>query len=89
MAEPARRLTSPPLPAPGGAPSTDDPPVVDAFALERAYRLQRARRTRRIQRDRATQYARLRYWYVVTALLIGSAVIGVTIYDQIRKLFGL
>jgi hypothetical protein len=78
MAQPARRLHH-----------VDEPPVTDPFAVARAYRLHRARRTKRIEHSRAAQFARLRYLYVVSALLIACVVIVVTVYDQIRSLFGL
>ena len=80
MAQPAR------TPA---ALEREEPPVVDPGAVDRAYRLHRARRRARLERTRETQLAHFRYWFVLAALVIAIAVVGVTVWREIERLFGL
>jgi hypothetical protein len=67
----------------------DEPPAFDRVAIDRAYRYHRARRLARIQQRRESRFARLRFWSVVCGLLLICLVIGVTIWDQVQRLFGL
>jgi hypothetical protein len=62
---------------------------VDPAEIERAYRRHRARRHARLERRRETQLARLRFWFVLCALVIAIAVVGVTVWREIQRLFGL
>jgi cell division septal protein FtsQ len=70
-------------------PAVEEPPLVDPAEIERAYRHHRARRHARLQRRRETQLARFRFWFVVAALVIAIAVVGVTVWLEIERLFGL
>jgi hypothetical protein len=78
MAQPAQRR-----------PAFEEPPLVDPSEIERAYRLHRARRHARLERRRETQLARVRFWLVLFALVIAIAVVGVTVWREIERLFGL
>lgn len=69
------------------SPELDE--ILDPTAVERAYRQHRARRSFRIEHKRETQRARLRFWAVLAGLLLGSLVLVVTIWQQIKHLFGL
>jgi hypothetical protein len=64
-------------------------PIVDPGAVERAYRLQRARRRARARRTRERQYANLRFWFVLLALLALSGYFIFAIWAEIQRLFGL
>jgi len=70
-------------------PDVEGPPVYDRSAIDRAYRLHRARRFARIARRRETRRARLRFWVVLAALLLGLLVLAVTIWGEVEQLFGL
>jgi hypothetical protein len=78
MAQPART-----------PPAVEEPPFVDPAEIERAYRHHRARRHARLERRRETQLARFRFWFVLAALVIAIAVVGVTVWLEIERLFGL
>ena len=78
MAKPARQPAEP-----------DEPPVSDPAAIEHAYRYHRQRRYARVERQREHQHACIRFWLVAVGLLLLTLVIGVTIWDQIQRLFGL
>jgi hypothetical protein len=69
--------------------AVEEPPLVDQDVIEQAYRLHRARRHARSERRRETQLARLRFWFVVAALVIAIAVVGVTVWREVQRLFGL
>ena len=78
MAEPARRPQAP-----------DDVPALDPHAVRRAYQHHRARRYARIEQRRRRQYARLRFLVVLTVLLALFLFLGLTIWREIERLFGL
>ncbi len=67
----------------------DEAPPVDPDAIQRAYRFHRARRYARIERRRATRRAPLRFWAVVGLLILAVLVLLVTVWHEIRQLFGL
>jgi cell division septal protein FtsQ len=75
MAEPARK--TPP-----------DAPVYDPRAIGREYRRQRARRQARERRTRERRAANIRFWLIVLALLALSVYLGVAMWQQVQKLFG-
>ncbi len=81
MAEPAR--TPPEL------AELEEPPVFDRRAIDRAYHLHRARRHARVERKRESRLARYRFWLVLGALFLASLVVIVTVWGEIKKLFGL
>lgn len=64
-------------------------PVVDPDAVSRAYRMQRAKRLARERRKRERRLANFRFWFVVLALLALSFFLGLTIWREIQRLFGL
>ncbi|MBA3429619.1 MAG: hypothetical protein H0U07_13770 [Actinobacteria bacterium] len=79
MAEPATRRTA----------GEDAPPPFDPVAVDRAYLQERARRRARVERSQARRRASLRFWFVLLVLLAVSAVLIVTIWREIERLFGL
>ena len=83
MAEPATRT-----PAGDDAPLFDAPPV-DPAAVDRAYLQERARRRARIERSRERRRAALRFWVVVLGLLAISALLVLTVWREVERLFGL
>jgi hypothetical protein len=83
MAEPAQRQQH----AMGEA--TADAPPVDPTAIARAYRFYRAQRHARVEHRRAIRWARVRFWAVLGMLLLACAVIGVTVWGEIARIFGI
>lgn len=67
----------------------DDVPVVDHEAVRDTVRLHRARRKARIEHRNRTRRAGVRFWLVLLLLLVASAVLSVTIWHEIQRLFGL
>ncbi len=57
--------------------------------IERAVRVQRAKRRARIEHERERRRARRRFAVLMLALLFFTAILGLTIWDQIQALFGL
>ena len=64
-------------------------PPLDPHAVDRAYHLHRAKRRARLEHRRATRYAHLRFWVFLGLLLLAVAVVGVTVWSEIAKLFGI
>ena len=62
---------------------------VDPSAVDRAYHFYRAKRHARVEHRRATRLARLRFWAVAGLLLLAVLVVGVTVWDEVQRLFGL
>jgi type VI protein secretion system component VasF len=75
MAEPARK---PP-----------DVPVYDPGAVSREYRRQRAKREHRERRTRERRAANIRFWLIVLVLLALSVYLGIAMWHQVQRLFGL
>jgi hypothetical protein len=78
MAEPARRQTA-----------AEEAPPYDPRAIERTLYEQRMRREARVAHKRARRNARLRFFVVVLALLGGAVALGIVVWQEIQKLFGL
>ena len=78
MAEPAQREGHP----------VDTPPV-DPHAVDRAYRFYRAQRHAKVEHRRATRAARLRFWAFLGLLLLACLVVAVTVWSEIRSIFGI
>lgn len=78
MAQPAQRRR----------PTADAPPL-DPNAVDRAYRFYRAQRHAKIEHRRSIRMARLRFWAIVGLLLLACLVLAVTVWDEIRQLFGI
>ena len=76
MAEPAKK------------PAPEAPPI-DPGAIHREYRRQRARRQHRERRTRERRAANIRFWLIVLALLALSIYLGIAMWHQVQKLFGL
>ena len=82
MAEPAHRRS------PQRRTRVEAPPV-DPTAVDQAYHFYRARRHAKIEHQRATRHAHARYWASFVILVLAVAVLGVTVWGEITKLFGL
>ena len=78
MAEPARRQTA-----------AEEAPPYDPRAIERTLYEQRLRRESRLARKRARRNARLRFFLIIVVLLGGAVALGVLVWQEIQKLFGL
>ena len=78
VAQPARRQQRP-----------ESAPLVDPAAVSRAYRLERAKRQARADRERARQAARLRFWTALVLLTAMLALLALTVWNEIERLFGL
>jgi hypothetical protein len=78
MAEPAQRQRA----------RVDAPPV-DPHAVNRAYRFYRAQRHAKVEHRRETRMARARFWVVLGLLLIACAVLAVTVWSEIARIFGI
>jgi hypothetical protein len=77
------------MPAP--APRRERPSVVPRppTPLERSLVRERAKRRARIEHERERRLARRRFLVLLAALLFLTAVLALTIWDQIQALFGL
>jgi cell division septal protein FtsQ len=75
MAEPAKKIV--------------DPPITDPRAIEREVQRQRARRLHRERKTRERRAANIRFWLIVIALLALSVYLGIAMWHQVQKLFGL
>ena len=63
--------------------------LLDPTAISRRYRHQRLRRRALEDRARERQLARLRFWLAVTIVVGTSIGLGIVIWNQIERLFGL
>ena len=66
-----------------------DAPPVDPHAVNRAYRFYRAQRHAKVEHRRETRMARARFWVVLGLLLIACAVLAVTVWSEIARIFGI
>ena len=82
MAEPAHRRS------PRVRPRAEAPPV-DPNAVDQAYHFYRARRHAKIEHRRAKRMAHARFWAIFVILILAVAVLGVTVWGEVTKLFGL
>jgi hypothetical protein len=78
MAEPAHRRS----------PQHESPPL-DPTAVDRAYHFYRARRYAKIEHRRATRMAHARFWAFLFLLVLAVLVLGVTVWGEVTRLFGL
>ena len=78
MAEPAQRRR----------PRTEAPPL-DPSAVDRAYRFYRAQRQAKVRHLRATRWADFRFWAFLGLLLLACAVVAVTVWGEIARIFGI
>ena len=79
MAEPAQRQR----------PRVDAPPVDPSVHVDRAYRFYRAQRHAKVEHRRATRMARVRFWAFLGLLLLACAVVAVTVWSEIARIFGI
>jgi len=82
MAEPAHQQSPRP-----GQPA--EAPPVDPNAVDRAYHFYRARRYAKIEHRRATRMAHARFWIILGLLVLAVLVLGVTVWGEVTRLFGL
>jgi hypothetical protein len=82
------REESPDMPAPARrvAPRRAAPPPTP---VEHAVRVQRAKRRARVEHERERRLARRRFAGLMAALLLFTAFLGLTIWQEIQSLFGL
>ena len=78
MAQPARRPEV-----------VDEALDLDPVAVQRAYQLHRARRRAHRHRRQETRRAKLRFWLVLLGLVAVSVYLGIVIWHQIERTFGL
>jgi hypothetical protein len=64
-------------------------PILDPAAVRRNYRLARLRRRDRLERARRSAHATVRFWAIFVLLLSLSIYLGLTIWHEIQRLFGL
>lgn len=64
-------------------------PPVDPTAVDRAYHFYRARRYAKIEHRRATRMAHARFWVILGILVLAVLVLGVTVWSEVTRLFGL
>ncbi|MDQ3858514.1 MAG: hypothetical protein M3327_08735 [Actinomycetota bacterium] len=76
-----------PAPAPRRARTSGVPRP--PTSLERSLIRERAKRRARIEHERQRRLARRRFLVLLAALLFLTAVLALTIWDQIQALFGL
>lgn len=69
--------------------TADDSPPIDPEAIEDAYRFHRARRRARFEHRRRAKHAGIRFWLVLLLLVAASAVLAVTLWREVERLFGL
>ena len=72
-----------PMAQPARTQQSEAPPPVDPTAVRRAYRLERAKRRARVERAYERRLAAFRFVSVLSALLV------LTIWNQVERLFGL
>jgi hypothetical protein len=64
-------------------------PPVDPSAVDQAYHFYRARRHAKIEHRRATRMAHARFWAFLFLLVLAVLVVGVTVWGETTRLFGL
>ena len=71
----------------------DEPPAtappIDPDAFAKAFIRERARRVARDEHIVDQHKARIRYWIVVALLFLTAVVLTVSIWDQLKTLFGI
>jgi hypothetical protein len=67
----------------------DTAPPIDPTAVARAYRLERAKRHARARRQRERQNAHLRFWTALVVLTAMLALLSLSVWNEIERLFGI
>src|SRR3989442_14856931 len=70
-------------------PSVEPPPIDPSEAIHHAYRFHRAKRRARVEHRRRTREAGLRFYVILVVLVFLTVVLGLTIWNEIQRLFGL
>jgi hypothetical protein len=78
-----------PMAQPARTERPREAPPVDPSAVRRAYRLERAKRRARQQRVRERQLAHIRFWLVLVLLTSALLFLGLTVWNEVERLFGL
>jgi hypothetical protein len=65
------------------------PPVDTSDAIRDAYRFHRTKRRIKIERKHAARYADVRFAFTLALLVFVSVVLGLTVWAEVRRLFGL
>ena len=78
-----------PMAQPARTQQSEAPPPVDPTAVRRAYRMERAKRRARADRAHERRLAAFRFISVVLLLVALSALLVLTIWNQVERLFGL
>jgi hypothetical protein len=71
------------------AKTVEPPPVDTADAIRSAYRFHRTKRRLRVERRRAAQLAGLRFAVTLAVLVFVIVVLSLTVWAEVRRLFGL
>jgi hypothetical protein len=79
----------PPSDSLAGTLGRDETPALDPDAVRRSYQEHRARRRARIEHDRRNRWAGARFWVVFLLLVAAFAVLALTTWREIGRLFGL
>ena len=66
----------------------DESLELDPAVVQRAYQLHRARRRAHRNRRQETKRAKLRFWFVLFALMAASVFLSIVIWHQIERTFG-
>ena len=69
-------------------PEEEEPPL-DPEAVERAYREHRLRRLARERRQRERRWAGVRFWAVLTLVLVATILLAGRVLGEIERVFGL
>jgi len=67
----------------------DEAPTFDPDAVRRSYHVHRARRRARVEHRRRTRWAGARFWVVLVLLVAACAVLAMTTWREVGRLFGL
>lgn len=78
-----------PMAQPAREQQSEAPPPVDPTAVPRAYRKERARRRARVERAQERRLAAFRFISVLLLLAALAALLVLTIWNQVERLFGL
>jgi Tfp pilus assembly protein PilN len=65
------------------------PPIDDQLAVRRRLVQHRRKRVARIERRREQKWARRRFWILIGVLVLITAFLSVTIWEQIQSMFGI
>jgi hypothetical protein len=67
----------------------DEAPSLDPDAVRRSYQQHRARRRARVELRRRSKWAGARFWFALALLVVACALLAMTTWREIGRLFGL